>query len=229
MSRWIPYLGLAVFPLLAFFPFNWLEFSWGFHHGREPMSPEVTQRAERIGRYVLWIRHGLLVTIVLGLAMHQSLQFSQIGLRLEGWQRNSLIGIVAASLWVGLHGFLRRLSPLPEIRDKRLAAEPTANWVLSQSVSVLAEELWIAFCLVSLIRTGHSAVLAIIVTATVFGALHYQYRTGAFATAILGAASALLFLWRGSLLPSYLFHFMGNISALYWARRASRTLPDGAA
>lgn len=188
------------------------------------MPPDVAQRADRIGQYVLWLRHGLVLAFVLGTAAFQSLPFSQIGLRLDGWQRNSLIGIVAAVLPLGLQGFFRRLYPLPDIRDKPLAAELAANWILSQLFSVLAEELWLAFCVVSLIRAGHSTVIAVLLPGTVFGALHYQYRAGAIATGVYGAISASLFLWRGSLIPPYLFHFVGNIGALYWARRGAALL-----
>ncbi len=187
-----------IFPLLAFFPFNWVEFSWGFHHRHDPMPAEVAQRAERVGRYVLWLRN------------------------LDGWQRNSLIGIVAALLPLGLQRFSRTLYPLPDIRDKPLAAEPTANWIFSQLVSVLAEELWIALCLVCLIRTGHSTAVAVILTSTVFGALHFQHRSGAIGTTVYGAVSACLFLWRGSLLSSYIFHYVRNMGAFYWARRITR-------
>jgi hypothetical protein len=222
ISHWIPYLALGIFPLLAFLPFNWVEFSWGFHHRPDPMPPEVSQRADRVGRYVLWLRHGLAVAIVLGLAVNQSLQFSQIGLRLDGWLRNCLIGIVAALLPLGLQGFYRSLYPLPDTRDKALAAEPTANWIFSQLVSVLGEDLWLALCVVSLLRTGHSNVVAVLLPATVFGVLHFQYRAGAIGTGIYGAISASLFLWRGSLLPSYFFHYAMNMGSFYWARHASR-------
>src|SRR6266487_179286 len=225
IPHWKPYLPLAIFPILALFPFNWVEFSWGFHHRHDPMPAEVAQRAERVGRYVLWLRNGLVVAIVLGLARHQSLRFSQIGLRLDGWQRNSLIGIVAALLPLGLQRFSRTLYPLPDIRDKPLAAEPTANWIFSQLVSVLAEELWIAICLVCLIRTGHSTAVAVILTSTVFGALHFQRRSGVIGTTVYGAVSACLFLWRGSLLSSYISHYVSNMGAFYWARRVTR-MPD---
>ncbi len=50
------------------------------------MPPEVAQRAERIGQYVLWLRHGLVLAFVLGTVALQSLAFSQIGLPLDGWQ-----------------------------------------------------------------------------------------------------------------------------------------------
>jgi membrane protease YdiL (CAAX protease family) len=188
------------------------------------MPPEVAQRAERVGRGVLWLRHALAVVIVLSFAMYQSLQVSQIGLRLDDWQRNSLIGAVAALLPLTLQAFYRRLYPLPDVRDKPLAAEPIANWILSQLASVLAEELWIAFCVTSLVRTGHSVAAAVIFTSTVFGGLHYKYRSAAIVTGVYGAISACLFLWRGSLLPSYLFHYLGNMGSFYWARRSSARL-----
>jgi len=187
------------------------------------MPSEIAQRAERIGRYILWVRHGLLVIIILSLAVHESLRFSDIGLRLDHWRQNSLIGIAAAFLPLGLQGhFWRRSSRLDE-RAKRLAGEPTANWIASQFVSVLAEELWMAFCLVSFIRTGHSALGALILTATIFGALHFQHGAGAVGSAVYGAVSGWLFLWQGSLVAPYLFHYVRNMGALYAARRASRS------
>jgi membrane protease YdiL (CAAX protease family) len=188
------------------------------------MPPEVAQRAERIGQYVLWLRHGLVLAFVLGTAALQSLAFSQIGLRLDGWQLNTLIGVGAGALQVGLQRLFWRLRRLPNANDKRLAAQPRANWILSQLFSVLAEELWLAFCVVSLVRAGHSALVAVLLPATVFGALHHQYRVGAIATGGYGAISASLFLWRGSLMPPYLFHFIGNIGALYWSRRGAALL-----
>jgi len=161
---------------------------------------------------------------MLGFAAHQSWQFSQLGLRLEGWRPNSLIGIAAGFMSVGLQGLFRRLYPRLDIKDKRLAAEPAANWIPSQLVSVLAEELWMAFCVISLIRTGHSAAMGVILPATVFGALHFRYGSEAIGTGVYGAVSACLFLWRGSLLPSYLFHYVRNIGSFYWARRGAALL-----
>lgn len=219
IPHWKPYLPLAIFPILALFPFNWVEFSWGFHHGRDPMPPELAQNAERIGRYVLWLRHGLVLAIVLGFATYQKLPFSQIGLNLQAWRRNALIGVGVGALQLGAQRLWWKVYPQTDAQDRRLAAEPGGNWILSQIFSVLAEELWLALCVVSLIQAGRPNAMAVLLPATVFGALHYQYRAGAISTGILGAFSASLFLWRGSLIPPYLFHFIGNLGALYWARR----------
>jgi len=217
-------VALAIFPLLAFFPFNWVEFSWGFQHRHVSMPPQVAQKAEMVGRYVLWLRNGLVVVAVLGFAASQSLRRSQIGLVLDGWQRNSLIGIAASLLPLSLQGMFRRRYPVPDTEDNHLAAEPATNWIFSQLLSVLAEELWMAFCIVSLIQTGHSVATAVILPATVFGALHFRYGSKAIGTGITyGAVSACLFLWRGSLLPSYLMHYIRNVGALYFARRGDRS------
>lgn len=186
------------------------------------MPTNLARKAEKLNLYVLWFRHGLVLAIVLGFAAFQSLPLSQIGLRLDGWQPNALIGVGAGALQVGLQTLFRRLHPPSNANDKRLAAEPRTNWILSQLFSVLAEELWLAFCVVSLIRAGHSALVAVLLPATVFGALHFQYRAGAIGTGVYGAISASLFLWRGSLLPSYLFHYVMNIGSFYWACHASR-------
>jgi membrane protease YdiL (CAAX protease family) len=81
-----------------------------------------------------------------------------------------------------------------------------------------AEELWIAFCVATFIATGHSNTLSVLTTSVVFGATHFEYRFGALAVVMYGAVSALLFLWLGSLIPMFLFHFIGNLGSLYWAR-----------
>jgi membrane protease YdiL (CAAX protease family) len=186
------------------------------------MPPQIAFRAQKIGRYVFWSRNALLVTIVLALALSQSLHFSQIGVVTLEWPRNLLIGIVAGSLRVGLQGLTWRIYSAPDFLEKRLAAEHIAYWAFSQLLSVLGEELWIAFCLVALIRTDHSVATAVALTATVFGALHFPYRSGAIVIGMYGAISACLFLWSGSLLPSFLFHYIGNLGSYYWARGASQ-------
>ena len=59
------------------------------------------------------------------------------------------------------------------------------------------------------------------ITVIVFAAVHYGYRLGGvIAIAMKGVVSALLFLWGGSLIPMFLFHFIGHLGSLYWARRA---------
>ena len=97
-----------------------------------------------------------------------------------------------------------------------------ALWVLIFLAGAFSEELWIAFCLAVLITALHSTFLSVAITVIVFAAVHYGYRLGGvIAIAMKGVVSALLFLWGGSLIPMFLFHFIGNLGSLYWARRAA--------
>jgi uncharacterized SAM-binding protein YcdF (DUF218 family) len=62
-----------------------------------------------------------------------------------------------------------------------------------------------------------------LVTAGVFGLLHFGYRLGGILMmASYAAMSGLLFVLRCSLLPLFLFHFIGNVGVLYWTRRPAR-------
>jgi Type II CAAX prenyl endopeptidase Rce1-like len=221
MSHWVPYVSLAVFPLLVFFPFNIVAFSWGFRHGTQPMPAELASRSKIIDQYVREFSDALLLLVVTSLAIQHSVPFSRIGLRLTGWQWNLAIGLGASVLQIALEGLAWRFFPPGEgfLGDKRLIEGSASQWAFSNLLSVLAEEFWIAFCVITLRQTGHSILTSVALTASVFAATHFQYRLGAIATGLYGAIFASLFLWRGSLLPSYLMHYIGNVGALFWARR----------
>jgi len=235
MPHWVPYLGLAVLPLLVICVGNPLSFAWGLQQGRkhgfkrgnEPMPPEYALRVSRSNRYLVSVRDTLLLLVVLRLATRQSLGLSQIGFSLHGWQWSLLIGIGASLLQTGLRCFLVRLVPPGKRRlrsDETLRQWSGAYWISTNLLSVLAEEVWIAFCVVALKHTGHSTVLSLILVAAAFGAAHFQYGFfGSLPTALWGSVSASLFLWRGSLLPSYLFHYIGNmLTKFYFARHTAR-------
>lgn len=225
MSYWVPYLALILFPFSVLFPFNVIAFSWGFRHGSCPMPPNLASKSERIDDfYGLWIRGALLLLAVLSMAVHYAMPISKIGLRSNNWRWNLSIGVGVSVLQICLQGFVWRLAPSGKglKPDKRLLGGSPVQWVLSNILSVLAEELWIAFSYVSLKQTGHSTSMSIVLIGVIFGAAHYQYGPGAIAKALYGVVFASLFQWRGSLVPSYLVHYIGNVGALYWARRSQR-------
>jgi len=150
---------------------------------------------------------------------------SQIGLHLDSWRRNSLIGVVSGLLAVGLQWFVGQLFPagMKLNKNESHTEESTAYYLLSNVPGVFAQELWISFCLVTLKQTGHSNVVSVMLTAIVFAGVHLHYRLGgAIAKVPYGVTSACLFLWQGSLLPTCLFHFIGNMGSFYWSRRAFR-------
>jgi len=220
MSAWGPFLGLALPLFLAIIPFNIVAFQWGLLHGNKTMPDEISLKSQKMDRYAPWLRDGVLLLLVLSLRAWYSISPSQIGLRIDGWQSNLLLGILACSLQMGLQALVWRL-----LTSRGVHAEDESlirRSLVRVFFSVCVEQLWMAFCVATLRLTGHSASTSVALTAAVFGVAHLQYRFGAFATALYGAVFACLFVWRGSLVPSFLMHLVGNTSAFFWARRAAR-------
>jgi membrane protease YdiL (CAAX protease family) len=222
LSPATPYLALATFPLVAWVVLNPTRFSWGFHHGLEPIPAELRDKAEFIDRLILLPRDAIAIGCVAGLMLWQSVPPTLAGLRLDQWKTNIAIGVAAGALRVAAVSAL--FAWVPGTGQGTTAqftrTGSTSLWLLIDLVGVFAEEFWIAFCLVALRETGHAVALSVTIVAIVFGAMHWQYRFwGALATAALGAVACLLFLWRDSLVPTFLFHFIGNLGGLYWLRR----------
>jgi membrane protease YdiL (CAAX protease family) len=230
MAFWIPYLGLAIFPIAAFAPFNLVRFFWGYHHGFEPMPHDVQERAETVDRYVWPLTNLLTIVPIVILMNHQSVPAALVGLRFDLWKLNAALGVSAGLFLVVIQGSLRMLmAPDKQGLDHAEHSRgPASLWCLIFLFGAFSEELWLAFCLVAFRQTNHSVAFSVLLTAIAIGLAHFPYRSGALATASLGAVSGMLFLWRGSLIPTYLFHFIGNIGALYWARRGTAlTRRDG--
>ncbi len=227
MSSWSPFFALAIFPLAYFVAINPVGFSWNFRHGLNPMPPELLERAQHIDRYVVTIRNAIALSLLAALILHQSITARQVGLHLNNWLSNSLIGVFAGLMVLTLQGMVRKFLPVlnKNPNNPELQSGPAWFWIVSTLSSALAEELWIAVCIVVLIQTSHSILASVLVTASVFGLLHFAYRFGGIlAIGSYGAISGSLFVLRGSLLPLFLFHFIGNIGALYWARRGAALL-----
>lgn len=218
MPPWIPYAALAISPVAVLLSINPVRFSWGYNHQSESMPPTVEENAEKLDRYISPGRSALIVATIIFLIRREHIPASHLGLHLNLWQINAALGILAGFLRLGFQGLIWRalFSNAGALGSGKPKKGPGLVQVLDSFLGPFSEELWIAFCLASMIGTQHSRAESILVTTLVFGALHYPYRLGALAVATMGATSGLLFLWRGSLIPSYLFHFIGNLGALYW-------------
>jgi membrane protease YdiL (CAAX protease family) len=223
MRPWIPYLGLAIFPFALLGQVNPTRFSWGYYHRSDPMPPDVQEKAERFDRHTWPLRDGLIVALIMILMRYERIPAWRLGLHFAHWKANATIGVISGFLLIGFREYILKLPRVEEgFDDYGLSKGSVSLWCLAFLIGAFSEEFWIAFCLVTMRGTHHSVASAIVVTAAVFGAVHYPYRLGALAVACIGALSGSLFLWRSSLLPSYLFHFIGNIGTLYWVRRNAR-------
>jgi hypothetical protein len=203
MPLWLPFAGLIIFPLAAIFPFNIIALSWGFNHGNQHMPPALFHRSHVLDRRLSMFREGLLVVLIAAILIKLFVPVSEIGLNWGHWQWNLALGGGLGALQVIIQGIVSRLTPHRQgfLADKRLGEGSGTGWIISNSFSVFAEEIWIAFCFVALKQTGHATLTALVLVGAAFGAAHYEYRLGALTTALYGIVFASLFHWRGSLIP----------------------------
>jgi membrane protease YdiL (CAAX protease family) len=218
-----PYITLAILPLSFWLALNPVRFSWGFHHGLEPLPPQLVERAGSIDRYILLLRDVLTISFVAVFMFLQSVPAKLVGLRLDQWKSNVAIGVAAGVLHIALAGVLSPLVPapsnMPAVAYLRKGSTPL--WIFLLLIGAFAEEFWIALCLVVFRETGYLAGVAVLFTAVVYGAMHFGYHFGgALALAMMGAISCLLFLWTGSLFTTCLFHCIRNLGILHRLRQS---------
>jgi hypothetical protein len=232
LSSIVPYAALAIFPV-AFalgFSFNPPEFFWAVHHGSKPMPEKVLAKAVTFRRYANFLGDALILCFVAALVSSNSVAPAGIGLRLDSWKLNAAIGVTVGVMLAGVQALLIKSTSRGPSGPFAYHARRGSVWLwlLIFLSGAFSEELWIAFCIAVLGAAGHSVVTSIGLTATVFGVVHYGYGPGgAVAAALKGVVSALLFLLCGSLIPMFLFHFIGNISSLYWSRYRAGGAPSG--
>lgn len=224
MSAFEPYIALSIFPVVYALGYTFIpqDFLWAMRHGREPMPREMLEaRAKAFRRYSNFLGQAMVVGSIAVLAARNSISPSRMGLRLGAWQVSVAVGVAAGLLLVGAQALVVRmasLGPRPPFAYQARRGS-AALWVVVYVSGAFAEELWIAFCIVVFLAAGYPAAFAVAATMVVFGWVHGSYgAAGAAAAAVKGTASALLFLWSGSLVPMVLYHFIGNLGSLYWAR-----------
>lgn len=238
LPRFTPFLALAVYPVAFFlgFSFNPIEFRWAANQARngrpldEPMPQALQDRADAVTRYLNFLVDALILISVIVLSRAMRLSASRIGLQAASWKRDAAFGIAAGVVLTAVMGLLfRRVSIDPRHAfTSRVRKGSPLLWLFVFITGAFSEELWIALCLVALGVTEHSAAASVLMTIAVFAAAHYSYRFwGAVAVAVKGTVSALLFLHFGSLVVTFLYHFVGNLGSLYWNRYWRRQMTDG--
>jgi membrane protease YdiL (CAAX protease family) len=207
---------------------NPVRFVWAFRNRAAHMPANILQRAERIDSYVPFLSGAALVALLWVLVTHSAILRAQIGLTDQNWALNVIRGIMLGFLRIALQFVVARVSPVvvQELACEEAAHGRVAAPILAFLVGAFAEELWIVVCVVMFLRVGYPVALSIVIVGFVFAAVHFPYRLGALAAALYAALSAIIFLWRGSLIPCFLFHFIGNLGSLYWTQRVRARPPS---
>jgi membrane protease YdiL (CAAX protease family) len=187
----------------------------------QPMPAEMSDRADTLNRYLGFLVDALMLGLIAALSHKTSLDAKRIGLHLNNWKYDALTGLIAGTLLVASQRLMLGLTHIdPQHAFTSRVRKGTALiWIAIFVTGAFSEELWIAVCLVLFKATGHSVASSVAMTMVVFAAIHYPYGFwGTVAVATKGTFSALLFLHYGSLVVTFLFHFVENMGSLYWSR-----------
>lgn len=223
----MPYVALAIFPVITFLFPNPVEIWWLFKaKGPKPIPPEVMKLHMGIGlRLQGMATNAVIVGLVLLLMKRYSIRAGAVGLSFDHWEMDILIGCAIAACNIAYKLWLARKSRAAArariSAHMSQASEPLLFWVLALILWAFVEEFWRGFCLSAFKSSGYPMVIAIVLTSLAFGFAHFGLPPGGVAAkASMGAVLALLFVWRWSLIPAYLVHLISNLDSLQAGRRA---------
>jgi hypothetical protein len=200
MSLLAGYAVAAFLPLLYQSIPNPIWLHWYVTHGDAPMPPSLERKAFTVSDVIAvfqLLALGGLLWIVLRRAGASP---SALGWHLENWRAMTLLGIFVGCGWVALMALMLLALTAPSrdrFAESKFIKGSPAYWIPVSVTAVLVEEVWRAFCLISLGPMGQAHALG--VTAVACG-LAYAPRPGRVASATACALwLGMLFLWTGSL------------------------------
>jgi len=158
-----PYFAVALYPILASLLADPATLRWGRDHRFDPMPPSLERRTQRTGR-LLWIpRYAILLAYVM------------YGLRAVTIQkgaplRSAIVGLIVGAALVQVRLLLITLWPNLSFANAAHPAllGPVGVWSAIIVLGGISEELWRAFCLVSLRRGGSNLEAEILATSAAF-------------------------------------------------------------
>src|SRR5216683_4521959 len=225
MSFSILISALVLYPFLYLLPLNLVRFRWGFEEGLAPMPPDVQEKAEAADRVVLCVTHVILLVTIVLLMRGSSISQYDVGLTADNWKSALGMGILFSLFPLGLSELLLRNMPTEKVRKEPESHGPVAAWYGLNTLGSFTQEFWRAFCIVSLIRAGLSAWVAVLIVAAVYGTLHLQTSVArALGSAAFGGAAGFLLVNTGSLLAPLTMSIVVGAVNLYQVRHASSSI-----
>jgi len=215
--------ALLLFPVLYLLPLNLVRFRWGFERGLAPMPPEVQEKAEAADRIEFFVKHAILLVVVVFLMRGSPISVHEVGLTADNWKPALAVGIVFSLFPLSVGKLLLRNMPPAKVLEESESRGPLAAWCGLKTLGSFSNEFWRAFCIVSLIRLDLSAWVAVLIVAVVYGASNLQTSVArALGSATFGGAAGFLFLYTGSLLSPLTMVFVAAGAYLYQVRQAIR-------
>jgi membrane protease YdiL (CAAX protease family) len=154
------------------------------------------------------------------------LTLAEIGLRTRGWGRDLLAGFggYAAALplvygsavlasWLGRRYFPQVPPPFHPIQQLTLSGSVGVRFAIMIAAVIGApflEETFFRGLLYGALRRRFGITTGVLASAAVFAGLHPQLPLGFLPIFVLGAAMAILYEWRQSLVPGMFLHALNN-------------------
>lgn len=225
MSFSITISALVSYPLLYLLPLNLVRFRWGFEKGLTPMPPEVEEKAEAADRLALCIMPVALLVFVVLLMRSSPISAYEVGLTIGNWKPALGMGVLLSLLPLGLITLLLRNKP--GAGEEPESHGPVPTWLGIITLGSFAQELWRAFCIVSLMRLSFSAWVAVLIVAVVQGTLQLHTSIArAFGAVAFGGAAGFLFVDTGSLLSPLTMSLIVAGVHLYQVRQPGIRYPE---
>jgi membrane protease YdiL (CAAX protease family) len=215
MSLLAGYAVAAFLPLLYQSIPNPIGLHWYVTHRGAPMPTSLERKAFTVSSMIPVFQLLALGGLLWILLRRAGASASALGWQLENWRAMTLLGILAGCGWVALMALMvfALLAPSKDrFAQHKFIQRPPAYWIPVSLTAALVEEVWRAFCLISLGPMGQ--VHAMGVTAVAFGLAHAQSLGRAVSTTACALWLGMLFLWTGSLVAPIVAHAIVNLGTM---------------
>jgi membrane protease YdiL (CAAX protease family) len=218
MSLGIGLAMAALWPVIVHTLPNPITFVWHFKNGFVPPPPEVEKRAEGIGYVLALVESSALGIISWGLLRNSPLGDDIFAASTLDPVPNLCYGLLSGFAWMVLMALTARRASLTRERLARhqLIRSPLSFTFATFVVGAPAEELWRAFCMLSLAPAGN--VLAVLTTGLAFGLAHAESRARFAVTTLAGFYLGWLFITTRSLIATTAAHLAMNAGLLLLIR-----------
>lgn len=204
-------------------------FRWFWHVGHDPVEIQrvpidVAEEAERVAKLLRWTVLGTLLVILYLCVRLFSIRWIELGVTLDNWPVALCDGVAAGAAWLAVYVRMATATWVQNGKptDNLAARVKLPYWLSLSIVAASVEEVWRAYCLVTLAALGSTT--ATFITATAFGLAHLSSLGRAVIAGLFGVYIALLFLIVRSILATTTAHLIVNIGVWFIVQHIQRRL-----
>lgn len=207
---------------------HWLRWWWKTG-GIGELPAEVKERCDRNQGNLLIVRFLVLILICLVLSHQAGVSSKSLGFRWDQPSAALIVSLLAGLVLICWAYAMKALTSKAREAGSgptRFLRQPTHKILLILILGGFAEELWRAVSLSISRQAGFSGLSAVLITSIIFGVGHVSSFKSlgsaagrATGPAIVGIASAALFLWWQTLLIPWIAHVMLNSFAALSGRK----------